>query len=197
MRRFSDSNRNASDKGGFTLAELMLTIMIVAIGLMMVVQGLSTAKMKALQTYNMKASRDLGMLTMGRIRAGLYQEELDSRLSGNYAEEGFPHFYFEVLLGDEQFDESGAGDEDGPFHDSWRAKQEFKEREERESDSDEDDDELEDDFEKVRVKVSFPPVPEYTSHVILEEWIIWNQVYGLSDEEKEAKEAEEAAEATR
>ncbi|MCA8981222.1 MAG: hypothetical protein H6831_12540 [Planctomycetes bacterium] len=165
----------------------MLTIAIVGIGLTLVVQGLSTAKVKALQTYNTKAARDLGMLTMGRIRAGLYQEELDTRLSGNYAEEGFQYFYFDVLLGDEQFEDTGTADADSPFHDSWRAREEREEEVRRDSDTDED--EIEEDYEKVRIKVSFPPVPEYQNYVILEEWIPWKQVYGADEEEEASAES--------
>lgn len=173
-------------KSGFTLAEVLLTIAIVGIGLTMVVQGLSTAKVKALQTYNIKAARDLGMLTLGRISAGLYQEELDSRLSGNYAEEGFQYFYFEVLLGDEQF-ENTENNADGPFHDGWKAREDRIREERRENGVDEDDDQIEEDYEKVRVKVSFPQVPEYKNYVILEEWIPWDQVYGKDEDEEESE----------
>jgi len=171
-----------NSKSGFTLAEVMLTIAIVGIGLTLVVQGLSVSKVSALQTYNIKAARDLGLLTMGRIRAGLYQDELDSRLTGSYGEEGFEYFTFEVLLGDEQFEES-EGNENSPFHDSYQAREEREDEADRESDSD-DDEELEEDYEKVHVKVSFPPVPDYRNYVVLEEWIRWKQVYG-SDEEEE------------
>lgn len=186
-------------KSGFTLAEVMVTIMIIGIGLTMVVQALSVAKFKALQTYNVKAARDLGMLTLGRVRAGLYQEELDSRLVGSYAEEGFEFFEFEVRLGDEQFDETNDDDRvESPFTDTWRERQVREEEEERYSDDDddsnEDPEELDEDFEKVRVKVSFPKVGEYTSYVILEEWIPWDQVYGLSEEEEAAAEAAAEAE---
>jgi prepilin-type N-terminal cleavage/methylation domain-containing protein len=182
-----------NSKSGFTLAEIMVTILIVGIGLLMIVQGLSTAKVKALQTYNIKAARDLGMLTMGRIRAGLYQEELDSRLSGNYAEEGFEYFAFDVLLGDEQFDNDYGSGTESPFHDSWAAREEREEEARRDSDSDEDEDEdeIEEDYEKVRIKVSFPPVPEYKNYVILEEWIPWKQVYG-DDEEEDGDVTEES-----
>lgn len=175
-----------NSKSGFTLAEIMVTILIVGIGLLMIVQGLSTAKVKALQTYNIKAARDLGMLTMGRVRAGLYQEELDSRLSGNYAEEGFEYFYFEVLLADEQFEDNYGTDGDSPFHDSWAAREEREEDDRSSGGSDEDEDQIEEDYEKVRIKVSFPPVPEYKSYVILEEWIPWKQVYGIDEDEEEA-----------
>jgi len=175
-----------NSKSGFTLAEVMLTIAIVGIGLTLVVQGLSVSKVSALQTYNIKAARDLGLLTMGRIRAGLYQDELDSRLTGSYGEEGFEYFTFEVLLGDEQFEES-EGNEDSPFHDSYQAREEREEEADRESDSnDEDEDELEEDYEKVHVKVSFPPVPDYKNYVVLEEWIPWKQVYGSDEDEEEA-----------
>lgn len=180
---------NAHKKSGFTLAEVMLTIAIVGIGLTLVVQGLTTAKVKALQTYNIKAARDLGMLTMGRIRAGLYQEELDTRLSGNYAEEGFQYFYFDVLLADEQFEDTAGTGTEGPFHDSWAAREEREEEARRDSDSDEDEDEIEEDYEKVRIKVSFPPVPEYQNYVILEEWIPWKQVYGTDEDEEAAEES--------
>lgn len=180
-------------RSGFTLAEVMVTIMIVGIGLTMVVQALSVAKFKALQTYNVKAARDLGMLTLGRIRAGMYQEELDTRLTGSYAEEGFEYFDFEVRLGDEQFDESNDDDTESPFHDTWRAREEREEEAERESgedDSNEDPEEMDEDYEKVRIKVNFPKVGEYTNYVVLEEWIPWDQVYGLSEEEQAAAEAE-------
>ena len=39
-----------SGRGGFTLAEVAVTIVIVAIGMLLVLQGLNTAKMSAAQT---------------------------------------------------------------------------------------------------------------------------------------------------
>ena len=42
----------ASARAGFTLAEVMVTLVIVGIGLTLVLQGLNTAKLTAAQTRN-------------------------------------------------------------------------------------------------------------------------------------------------
>ena len=65
----------------------------------LVLQALGTATTAAAQTRNMKLARDLGLLTLGRISAGLYQEEIRDRFFGTFGEEGYPEFEFEVALG--------------------------------------------------------------------------------------------------
>ena len=79
-------------RAGFTLAEVAVTLVIVAIGLTLVLQGLNTSKMSAAQTHNRKVARELALLTLGEIEAGLYWEDLNSSsdiLAGTYAEAGY------------------------------------------------------------------------------------------------------------
>ena len=114
----------ARARRGFTLVEVAVTIVIVGIGLTLVLQAMNTATTSAAQTRNMKIARELGLLTLGRIKSGLYQEEVRDRFYGSYAEDEFPEFEFEVLLGDEAFDEQpDANDPDRPF-DNFRAREE-------------------------------------------------------------------------
>ena len=52
-------------RAGFTLAEVAVTLVIVAIGPTLVLQGLNTSKMSAAQTHNRKVARELALLTLG------------------------------------------------------------------------------------------------------------------------------------
>jgi prepilin-type N-terminal cleavage/methylation domain-containing protein len=170
-------------RGGFTLAEVAVTIVIVGIGLVLALQGLNTAKLTAAHTRNLKLARELGLLTLGQIAGGMFQEDIDEGLVGTYADEGYPDFSFEVALGDEGF----APEETDPRRfDNWQAI-----REQKEEDADEDEEEQEQPFERVKIKIVFPAMRELPGELVLEQWIPWTQVYG---EDEDAAPADQAAE---
>ena len=160
-------------RAAFTLVEVAVTILILGIALTLVIQSLNTSKLRAKQTQNLKLARDLGALTMGRISAGLYREDIDSYYTGSYSEEGYPEFAYEIVLGDNTFPEADMY-EFGPRFDSWY------------DDDDEEDEEEEEEepYEKVRIRISFPQLIEYTNQLELERWIPWNQVYGEEEDEE-------------
>lgn len=160
-------------RAAFTLVEVAVSILIVGIALTLVLQSLNTSKLRAKQTQNLKLARELGTLTMGRVSAGLYREDLDAYYTGTYSEEGYPEFSFEIALGDSSFPEAEEFEEGARF-DSWY---------EDDLDEDEEDEEAEEPYEKVRVRVSFPVLSEYTNQLELERWIPWDQVYGEDEEE--------------
>jgi len=169
---------------GFTLAEIAVTIVIVGIGLLLVLQGLNTAKLTAAHTRNMKLARELGLLTLGRIASGEYQEDVESGMADTYADEGYPDFMFELVLGDDSFIER---DDDGRF-DNWDPDL---------YDDDEDDDEEEDaeqPYEKVKVRITYPAIRDMSNQLSLEQWIPWVQVYG-EDEDAEDSEEEGSSDA--
>lgn len=184
-----------SRRAGFTLVEVAVTIVIVGMGMLYVLQGLNTAKMTAAQTRNLKLSRDLALMTLGQVASGQFQEEIENGLSGTYAEEGYPQFSYEVLVGDESFSEGAP--EDGTF-DTWRHQQQLKEerearqaRESREDEEKEDPQERDEPFEKVKIRVTFLPKiriddVEFKNELVLEEWMPWKQVYGEKEEEETA-----------
>jgi prepilin-type N-terminal cleavage/methylation domain-containing protein len=182
--------RTRGARAGFTLAEVAVTLLIVSIGLVLVLEGLTGAKVSAAETHNRKVARELALLTLGQVEAGLFWEELDGdgdTLTGTYAEEGYEDFHYELAFGDEDFlDTTGRYDESS-YHDSWRHE---REREDRARDDDEDDDEKTvEPFEKVRIRVGYPQLTERESTLVLERWMPWDQVYGT--EEGEAASAEE------
>ena len=169
------------NRSGFTLAEIAVTIVIVGIGLLLVLQGLNTAKLTAAHTRNMKLARELGMLTLGQIASGVLQEDIESGYYDTYAEEGYPDFTFEIMLGDDTFREPT---DDGTFN-SWDP--DLDEEEE-----DEDEEEAEEPYEEVRVRVTYPAIKDMPSQLTLEQWIPWKQVYGeKQDDEKAAGDEEE------
>ena len=178
-----------------------MTLVIVAIGLTLVLQGLNTSKISAAQTHNRKVARELALLTLGEIEAGLFWEDLNSSsdiLAGTYAEVGYEDWRYEVVLGDESFVESSGEYDEGAYHDSWFAE---REREARRRDQEDDDDEDEDaeestePFEKVRIKVTYPKLGDRPNELVLERWIPWNLVYGSpEDPEEPAKEEPEQQE---
>ena len=172
----------SSRRAGFTLAEVAVTIVIMGIGLLLVLQGLNTAKLTAAHTRNYKLARELALLTIGQIESGLFQDDIENGLQGSYADEGYPDFAYEVIVGDETFRQP---DEDGYF-DSW---------EPTEEDADDEDpaEETEEPFEKVKIRITYPKVQELANELILERWIPWKQVYGEPDESQPAGNADATA----
>jgi len=175
---------------GFTLAEVAVTIVIVGIGMLLVLEGLNKAKMTAVQTRNIKLSRNLALMTLGQVASGEFQEDIENGLSGTYAEEGYPQFSYEVIVGDQSFE--GASAQDGSF-DTWQHQRQVEDdrRAERARNSGEEEDpkDKEEPFEKVKIKITFVPKirvgeTELKNELVLEEWIPWKQVYGEKDEKK-------------
>lgn len=180
MRLPSDNTR-----GGFTLAEVAVTLLIVGVGLVLVLQGLNTARATAFQTHNRKVARELALQTLGQLEAGLFWEDIDDHMVGNYAEEGYEGWDWEVVLGDETFiDDDDRYDEDsGVLFDTYRER-DIREEEARDDDDEEDEeDQAEEPFEKVRIRVTFPRMSEtFPNFVTLERWVPWEQVYGSGED---------------
>lgn len=188
--------RPASARAGFTLAEVMVTLMIVAIGLVLVLEGLQRSKISAAQTHNRKVARQLAQLTVGQLEAGLFWEELDGAskdevLTGTYAEDGYEDFHYEMVLGQEEFRDESTSYRDQGYHDSWEYERQREERLNSDKD-DEEADEADEPFQKVRIRVSYPNFGEQASSFVLERWIPWDLVYGSEDDE-DAKSSDAAS----
>ncbi len=177
MRHTHTSSSRA--RSGFTLAEVAVTIVIVGISLVLVLQGLNTSKITAAHTRNQKLSRDLGLFTLGQIESGLLRDDLETGMAGNYAEEGYPDFNWEIAVGDDALRETNPT---GKF-DSWTP---TAAEEEAKRDEDEDAEEA---YEKIRVRVTSPPIREFTNEMTLERWIPWKQVYGEAEGENASRNA--------
>ena len=167
------NSKFAPTRSGFTLAEVAVTLVVVGISLISVVQVLNIAKLEAADTRNRKLASELGRLSLGRVAAGLYQDEFSSNeyLDGTYAEEGYREFTWELLLGDEVFGEPG---EESDRFDSWGDSYDDAEEE--------DDEDTEEPYQKVKVRVLSPAIRDYKNDLVLEEWIPWVQVYGAEEE---------------
>jgi type II secretory pathway pseudopilin PulG len=172
-----------SGRVGFTLAELAVTIVIVGLALVLLLQGLSNAKLTSAQTRNFKLARELAILSVSRVQAGLFDEELESHMEGTYSEEGYPDFLWELTLGDEEFREEDDGD--GRSFDSWAHQDEL----DLEAETDDDDEEVEEPYERVRVKVTFPKILEYSDELVLERWVPWLDVHPSEEEDEAAEES--------
>jgi prepilin-type N-terminal cleavage/methylation domain-containing protein len=183
--------RARPSRAGFTLVEMAVTLVIVSIGLVMVLDGLMRAKVSAAETHYRKVARELALLTLGQVEAGLFWEELDGdggTLTGTYAEENYEDFHYELVFGEDDFSSDDQRESDSGYHDSWRAQ---RERDERARKQDKDaEEETKKPFEKVRIRVSYPQLTDRESALVLERWIPWEQVYG-SDEGTSAKESPE------
>lgn len=155
---------------GFTLVEVAVTIVILGIGLTLVMQALTLAKLREGHTMNYKRARDLGLLTLAQIESGLFREDIRANMSGSYADFDEPNFTWEVVLGDESFREEG---EDSVLYDPWRDRE----------DEEELDEEAAEPYEKVKVRVTFPTTTEFHNQIVLERWIPWEQVYGPPEDE--------------
>ena len=177
---------NAGRRAGFTLAEVMVTLIVVGITLTLILQGLNTAKITAAHTHNRKVARDLALYTLGQMEAGLFWEDLevgDDMFSGSYAEQGYEAFFWELVLGDENLPDYEES-EDG-YHDSY-AYRRYQE-EEDEDDLDEDEEATEP-YERVTIRVIFPKLGEQQNEITLERWIPWEQVYGVDEEAQQEEE---------
>ena len=171
-----------TSRSGFTLVEIAVTLLIISIGLTMCVESLFVAKNQAAHTRNLKLARELGTMTLGQIESGVYQEEIQSGWSGSYAQEGYPDFYYEVLLGEDAFEQDTEQVDTG-YHDSFAARREREEEDRRLSD--EDDEEIVEAFEKVKLRVTFPRTKQFRNDLVLESWMEWDQVYGSDEEDEE------------
>jgi prepilin-type N-terminal cleavage/methylation domain-containing protein len=173
---------------GFTLAEVAVTIVIVGIGMLLVLQGLNTAKMSALQTKNLKLARELALETLGQISSGLYQDDIEKGYHGTYAQEGFPDFTFDVAVGDVALPVTeGSKGGNGNSFDSWaRPVNSQTDTQDSKDKSAKDPKEVTDQpYEKVKIKVTFPTLriekEELKHELVLEQWIPWKQVYGSNE----------------
>lgn len=161
-------------RAGFTLAEVVVTIAIVAIALTLAFQSLNVSKLTAAHTRNSKLARELALYTLGQIEAGLFWEEIETGRTGVY--EDYPDFSWELALGEETFIERDPNE--GPF-DNWA----YREEQRRLADDyDEEEEEEVQPYEEVRVKVTYPAIREFPHEVVLEQWIPWVQVYGEDEE---------------
>ena len=163
---------------GFTLAEVAVVILIVGFTLVGLLQGLSKSRLSMAHTKNLKIANQLALLTIGQIESGLFIDEDLDMLYDTYAEEGYPDWAFDVLVGDDTFSEQSPSSDDG-FFDSFAYREDMREEEAEEQDREEED--LP--FEKVRVRVTFPGYLELKNTIIIERWIPWEQVYGPQEEE--------------
>jgi len=185
-------------RAGFTLAEIAVTIVIVGIALTLVVQGLESSRAIAAQSNNRKVAMELALLTIGRVEAGLFWEDLDGltgSFSGTYAEEGYPAFVWELSIGEDAVRDREREDGESAYFDNlaYRRYQE----EERRSVSDAEREVAYPEtgttggpFERVTITVTFPKLTNQSNELVLERWIPLDQVFGKSGEEAAARPAE-------
>jgi len=167
-----------------------VTLLIFAIGVLLVLQGLNTAKISAAQTHNRKVARELALLTIGRVESGLFWEDLGGEADvqfGTYADEGYEDFRWEVVLGQDNFPSDYNEQGDRGYFDNYAHKRQVLEEEQRNSDSQDEEERTAEPFEKVRVKVTFPKFGDADPELLVERWIPWSLVYGDDEEEQQTE----------
>lgn len=187
MRVRSTSQHAA--RAGFTLAEAAVTIAIVAIVLTVMLQGLEGAKFSAAHNRARKTAYELGTEMVGLISAGQWQDEIESGLTGSFAEQDEPDFYWEIALGEDALIEEVDDGTERPF-DNYKARREW---DDSQDDDEDEDEENEEPFEKIKLRVNYPKFSDFPDELILERWIPWDQVYGPSEEDLLEQEAQGAA----
>jgi prepilin-type N-terminal cleavage/methylation domain-containing protein len=159
--------------GGFTLAEVAVTIALVGIALAWLLQALNSAKLTAANARNIKLARELSLLTLGQIESGLFAKEIDDdRIEGSYADEGYPEFSFEAVIGDENL---SPDPNDTAAFDNWRHDQDQKKA--KQSSKDKDEKEVEQPYEKIQIKVTFPKIQQSKNEYVIEKWVAWKQIH--------------------
>lgn len=162
-------------RAGFTLAEVAVTIAIVGLALAWMLQTLSSSKMTAAYSRNLKLARELSLYTLGQIESGLFDEELENeRIEGVYADEGYPDFAFEAVIGDESLSPDPSNQQS---FDNWRHERDQRERKRSSATSDEDEEEVEEPYERIQVRVTFPKLGELKNEYVIERWLPWRQLH--------------------
>ncbi|MEM8712451.1 MAG: prepilin-type N-terminal cleavage/methylation domain-containing protein, partial [Planctomycetota bacterium] len=188
----SSKVRSPKSSAGFTLVEAAVTLAIVAIVLVTILKGMEGSKLTAFHTKQKKVAYELGMGLIGEFSVGLWREEIEPGLTGSFAEQDEPDFFWELALGEEVFEETND-DTERPF-DNFAARRDWEERNRSETEEEEmEDGEIEEPFEKIRVRVTFPQLKDFTNELILEAWVPWEEVYGPSEEEASEADAADAA----
>lgn len=175
-----------STSGGFTLVEAAITLAIVALVLVTILQGMEGAKLTAFHTRQKKIAYELGVGLLGEVSVGLWREDLESGMTGDFAEQDEENFFWELALGEDVFDEQQSDDQDRPF-DNFAARRDWEEdnRSETEENELEDGEEPVEPFEKVRVRITFAKVRNFPNEMILESWVPWEDIYGPSEEDED------------
>lgn len=176
--------RSRSGTSGFTLAEVAVTIAIVGLILVFVLQGINEAKLLAAHTRNQRVARELALRTLAGIESGLFVDEInDERLEGTYADDGYPDFTFEAVLGERNFrsnNDSGAGN-----FDNWNTQEELDKREEEEEEG------AEQPYERIQIKVVFPQIGDEPgkNELVFEKWVPWKQVHPSEEDSSSSSDA--------
>jgi hypothetical protein len=182
--------RRVSNNRGFTLVEAALAIALVGMALTATLHILQASKLSAAHTRDQKTARVLALKTLGEIESGLRWDELDegALLSGSYAEDDYPAFYWELAVGDQQFSIQEDVDPYGPI-DNWALRRERDEYLAANEDEDIGGEESAEPYEKIRIRVTYPKYSNLENELTLERWIRWDQVYRPEENE----DGEEAA----
>ncbi|HKB14410.1 MAG TPA: hypothetical protein VKF62_00010, partial [Planctomycetota bacterium] len=85
---------------GFTLAEVLLAVAILAFGLVSVMVARGRAVETAFVARNLKVARQLAEGLLAEIQSGLHEDLLDGA-SGDFTEANYPAFEWRVFVGDE------------------------------------------------------------------------------------------------
>ncbi|MBK7644020.1 MAG: type II secretion system protein [Planctomycetes bacterium] len=173
--------RRRHARSGFTLAEVAVTIVIVGTMLIYLLQGLNGTKLLAAQTRNNKLSRELALQKLGQVGSGIFQEDIDKGLTGTFADEGYPDFSYEVVVGDESFREQENQPQNAHF-DSWNPPNKQDEKDPTDPNAEP----VEQPFEKVKIRVTSPKIQEFSNQLTLEQWFPWVQVYGEKQDDPSA-----------
>ncbi|MDE0915068.1 MAG: type II secretion system protein [Planctomycetota bacterium] len=170
--------RRMSNNCGFTLIEAALAIALVGMALTATLQILQASKLSAAHTRDQKTARVLALKTLGEIESGLRWDELDegALLSGSYAEDDYPAFYWELAVGDQQFSIQEDIDPYGPI-DNWALRREQEEYLASNEDEGLTGEESAEPYEKIRIRVTYPKYSDMENELTLERWIRWDQVY--------------------
>jgi hypothetical protein len=188
--------RTSSPKAGFTLAEIAVTLLIVGFTLLMVLQGLESAKLGAAHSHNRKVALGLALGTLANAEAGLYWEDLEGvkgTLDGNYADvdERYEVFHWELVVGDDELtDEEQTDDSESAYFDNYRHRR-VQQEENLEIGENTDDEAFSETgttggpYERVVVRVTFPKLSDLKNTLTIERWIPLEQVFGISPDAEE------------
>ena len=181
---------------GFTLAEVAVALVISAMTLMLVMQGVVGAKLTAAQTSYRKIARDLAQLAIGWVESGLFWDDLDGlpgTLYGDFAEEGYDAFRWEIIVGEDTrsaYEDSESGYFDSLAYERYRRREALDEDPDREPYPETGS--TGGPYEVVTVRVFFPQLTDQPNTLEMTRWVPLDQVFGQGEDNRYAPDEDDA-----
>lgn len=187
----SSASTSSMRRRGFTLMEVMVAIMLIAVAMTTLMQLRNDSVGRAADGRSMSLAARLGSQLLHRIEAGQMIDVFDG-LNGDFAEEGYDDFTYVIALGDgSNYAENNSIDSNSP---EWAWRDAIREREEDRVDEEGDDQRPEKTRVVIRVQYSGfdGDEREYRLEAMLDSWAVYRdfelyrELWGSNNEDRDS-----------